>query len=95
MFSAYELSADFNSSIVLNCIHTGSPSPSISWLTPDNLSITNETISSKYKMINDSHLLIDSLALNDTGVYKCSAQNKFSSFQLRKKIGSVNLTIHC
>ncbi len=95
-FKSYSIGGEINSTVLLECNHTGMPSPTINWHTPTN-HVINLTSSEnpKFRVVNSSYLEIKKLSINDIGTYKCFAVNQFTYKSNKDKFGSSNLTVYC
>ncbi|XP_064481984.1 leucine-rich repeat and immunoglobulin-like domain-containing nogo receptor-interacting protein 2 [Ornithodoros turicata] len=72
------------SSALLQCEVSGSPEPSLTWITPHNLSFNwtrdrgNVSGTGKFAVLDNGDLLIRHVQRGDSGYYKCVAANALS-----------------
>ena len=92
-FNLYEVYGQTEKNIILNCNNTGIPKPTITWYSPQNLIIDNQTNISRY-IILDNKLEILSFKSTDIGIYKCLATNDFSFSYMKNQYGYINLNMH-
>ena len=77
------MTGHLGSSLMMDCLHRGTPSPEIQWLHND-IAIT---ASKRYSIMSNGSLLISSLNAEDAGVWTCLVSNVFGQAQMQ-----VNLT---
>ncbi|KAK5601005.1 Contactin-2 [Crenichthys baileyi] len=79
--SEVEISSELN----WNCIAAGKPRPAVRWIRNGLFLITQDRV-----IVNGGHLKISNLALEDSGMYQCVAENKhgtiYSSAELRVQV---------
>ena len=79
----------------MHCNSSGSPKPNITWYNPYNSLILERSNNNKYKIIDGINLQINFLEYKDSGIYRCLGHNQFSNNYMRKKVGSIFLTVNC
>ncbi len=93
-FDLMEISADVNTSVILNCNHTGLPIPNIKWFKSNFQPILNRSENSKYEINSENQLKINLLRYSDSGFYRCLAFNQFSHNYMKKKHGTIKLSVN-
>jgi len=80
MVKPHDQNALYGRSVMFNCISEGQPTPQISWkvklkkhsLEPEPLiSVLDDSVSSKYSVLNNGSLLVKSAMVEDEGDYFC------------------------
>ena len=92
-FDFMEISADVGTSVVLSCNYSGLPIPNVKWFKSNFQPILNRSENSKYEM-NKNYLKINNLKYTDSGIYRCSAFNQFSHNYMKKKHGTIKLSVN-
>ncbi|KAM4741647.1 contactin-2 [Anableps anableps] len=76
---------EISSELHWSCLAAGKPRPAIRWIRNGLFLITQDRV-----MVNGAHLKISNLALEDSGMYQCVAENKhgtiYSSAELRVQV---------
>ncbi len=94
-FGQNQMEAFYFKKAILNCNHVGMPKPNITWITPVGQTISPISLYDqfKYELLYDGTLKINNLDIRDAGIYKCSAHNQFSHSYLKRKQGTVVLSL--
>ncbi|XP_061687345.1 contactin-2 isoform X2 [Syngnathoides biaculeatus] len=84
---------EISSELYWSCVAAGKPRPTIHWLRNGQLLTTQDRVE-----VNGAHLKISSLALEDSGMYQCVAENKhgtiYSSAELRVQVQAPDFRIN-
>ncbi|XP_011473528.1 contactin-2 isoform X1 [Oryzias latipes] len=76
---------EISSELLWSCLSSGKPRPSVRWLRNGQPVITQDRVE-----VNGANLKISSLALDDSGMYQCVAENKhgtiYASAELRVQV---------
>ncbi|XP_031573592.1 roundabout homolog 1-like isoform X2 [Actinia tenebrosa] len=71
-----------NQSVTFNCAATSEPSPTIQWLLPNGTTITSHSMpSGNVRVLSNNTLVIDKVAEDHGGIYKCVTTNSLGSKQ--------------
>ena len=71
--------------LMMDCLHTGSPSPEIRWLHND----IAVTLSDRYSVMGNGSLLISSMNAEDAGVWTCLVSNVLGQAQMQVNVAYV------
>uniref|UniRef100_A0A3Q3W7P1 Uncharacterized protein n=1 Tax=Mola mola TaxID=94237 RepID=A0A3Q3W7P1_MOLML len=84
---------EISSELHWNCIASGKPRPSIRWLRNGQPLSTQDRV-----VVNGPRLKISNLALEDSGMYQCVAENKhgrvYSTAELRVQVQAPDFRLH-
>ena len=64
--------------LMMDCLHTGTPSPELKWLHND----VAVNLSNRYSIMDNGSLLITSMDAEDAGVWKCVVSNVLGQAQM-------------
>ncbi|KAM8887343.1 hemicentin-1 [Spinachia spinachia] len=86
------VTANVGENITLPCTARGFPQPTVTWRRQDGRQILTRTDSrSRTVQLESGHLLIQSVWLDDGGVYICEAKNKFGTIEAQARVGVTGL----
>ena len=68
--------------LMIDCLHTGTPSPKIQWLHND-IAIT---LSDRYSVMSNGSILISSMNAEDAGEWTCLVSNVLGQAQMQVNV---------
>ncbi|XP_059193550.1 hemicentin-1 [Centropristis striata] len=87
-----DVTASVGENITLPCIARGFPQPTVTWRRQDGRQILTRTDSHTRTMqLESGHLLIQSVWLDDEGLYICEAKNQFGTIKTEARVGVTGL----
>ncbi|KAK5871231.1 hypothetical protein PBY51_004123 [Eleginops maclovinus] len=87
-----DVTASVGENITLPCTARGAPQPSVTWRREDGRQILTRADSHSRKMqLESGHLLIQSVWLDDEGLYICEAKNQFGTIKTEARVGVTGL----
>ncbi|XP_033947808.1 hemicentin-1 [Pseudochaenichthys georgianus] len=87
-----DVTASVGENITLPCTVRGSPQPSVTWRREDGRQIlTRADSNSRTVQLESGHLLIQSVWLDDEGLYICEANNQFGTIKTEARVGVTGL----
>nr|XP_057926871.1 hemicentin-1 [Doryrhamphus excisus] len=87
-----DMTANVGENITLPCVARGFPRPTLTWYTQDGRPILTKTATHSRKMqLQNGFLLIQSVWLDDEGVYICEAENQFGSIKAEARVSVTGL----
>ncbi|KAF3851040.1 hypothetical protein F7725_012812 [Dissostichus mawsoni] len=87
-----DVTASVGENITLPCTVRGSPQPSVTWRREDGRQIlTRADSNSRTMQLESGHLLIQSVWLDDEGLYICEAKNQFGTIKTEARVGVTGL----
>ncbi|KAA8592798.1 hypothetical protein FQN60_018253 [Etheostoma spectabile] len=87
-----DVTANVGENITLPCFARGSPQPTVTWRRQDGRQILSRTDShSRTMQLESGHLLIQSVWLDDEGLYICEAKNQFGTIKSEARVGVTGL----
>uniref|UniRef100_A0A8C7SR72 Hemicentin-2 n=1 Tax=Oncorhynchus mykiss TaxID=8022 RepID=A0A8C7SR72_ONCMY len=82
-----DMMADVGENVTLPCVAHGFPLPKVTWRRDDGRPIlTNVDSSGSHVQLEKGHLLIQSVWLDDEGVYVCEAKNQFGTIRTEARV---------
>ncbi|XP_038853583.1 hemicentin-1-like [Salvelinus namaycush] len=82
-----DMMADVGENVTLPCVAHGFPLPKVTWRRDDGRPIlTNVDSSGSQVQLDKGHLLIQSVWLDDEGVYVCEAKNQFGTIRTEARL---------
>uniref|UniRef100_A0A8C7CSJ9 Hemicentin-2 n=1 Tax=Oncorhynchus kisutch TaxID=8019 RepID=A0A8C7CSJ9_ONCKI len=82
-----DMMADVGENVTLPCVAHGFPFPKVTWRRDDGRPIlTNVDSSGSHVQLEKGHLLIQSVWLDDEGVYVCEAKNQFGTIRTEARV---------
>uniref|UniRef100_A0AAQ5YWH8 Ig-like domain-containing protein n=1 Tax=Amphiprion ocellaris TaxID=80972 RepID=A0AAQ5YWH8_AMPOC len=87
-----DVTSNVGENITLPCVARGSPQPAVSWRRQDGRQILPRTDShSRTMQLENGHLLIQSIWLDDEGIYICEAKNQFGTIKTEATVSVTGL----
>ncbi|XP_054466068.1 hemicentin-1 [Anoplopoma fimbria] len=87
-----DVTANVGENITLPCTARGFPQPMVTWRRQDSRQIPTRTDShSRTMQLESGHLLIQSVWLDDEGLYICEAKNQFGTIKTEVRVGVTGL----
>ncbi|KAM4616042.1 hemicentin-1 [Polymixia lowei] len=87
-----DVTAKVGDNITLPCAARGFPLPAVTWRRQDGRQILTRTESHHRTMqLDDGHLLIQSVWLDDEGLYICEAKNQFGTVKTEARVSVTGL----
>uniref|UniRef100_A0A3P8SNR4 Uncharacterized protein n=1 Tax=Amphiprion percula TaxID=161767 RepID=A0A3P8SNR4_AMPPE len=87
-----DVTSNVGENITLPCVARGSPQPAVSWRRQDGRQILPRTDShSRTMQLENGHLLIQSIWLDDEGIYICEAKNQFGTVKTEATVSVTGL----
>ncbi|XP_039476218.1 hemicentin-1 [Oreochromis aureus] len=87
-----DVTANVGENITLPCTARGFPQPTVTWRRQDGRQILMRTDShSKAMQLENGHLLIQSVWLDDEGLYICEAKNQFGTIKSEARVSVTGL----
>uniref|UniRef100_A0A3B4XL25 Hemicentin-1-like n=1 Tax=Seriola lalandi dorsalis TaxID=1841481 RepID=A0A3B4XL25_SERLL len=87
-----DVAANVGENITLPCVARGFPQPTVTWRRQDGRQILTRTDShSRTTQLENGHLLIQSVWLDDEGLYICEAKNQFGSSKTEARVSVTGL----
>ncbi|XP_058491292.1 hemicentin-1 [Solea solea] len=87
-----DVAANVGENITLPCVARGFPQPTVSWRRQDGRQILTRTSDhSRTKQLENGHLLIQSVWLDDEGLYICEATNQFGTSTTEARVSVTGL----
>ncbi|XP_029295180.1 LOW QUALITY PROTEIN: hemicentin-1 [Cottoperca gobio] len=86
-----DVTANVGENITLPCVARGSPQPTVTWRRQDGQSLTRINSHSTTMQLESGHLLIQSVWLDDEGLYICEAKNQFGSITTEARVAVTGL----
>uniref|UniRef100_A0A8C4IV11 Hemicentin-2 n=1 Tax=Dicentrarchus labrax TaxID=13489 RepID=A0A8C4IV11_DICLA len=88
----FDVTASVGENITLPCIARGFPQPTVTWHRQDGRQILTRTDShSRTMQLENGHLLIQSVWLDDEGLYICEAKNPFGTIKTEARVSVTGL----
>uniref|UniRef100_A0A671UMA6 Ig-like domain-containing protein n=1 Tax=Sparus aurata TaxID=8175 RepID=A0A671UMA6_SPAAU len=76
-----DMTANVGENITLHCVARGSPQPTVTWTDSHSRTV----------QLEDGHLLIQSVWLDDEGLYICEAKNQFGTIKTEARVSVTGL----
>uniref|UniRef100_A0A8D2ZR19 Hemicentin-1 n=1 Tax=Scophthalmus maximus TaxID=52904 RepID=A0A8D2ZR19_SCOMX len=87
-----DVAANVGENITLPCVARGFPQPTVTWHRQDGRQIHTRTDSqSRTMQLENGHLLIQSVWLDDEGLYICEARNQFGTSKTEARVSVTGL----
>ncbi|KAM6944598.1 hemicentin-1 [Lycodopsis pacificus] len=87
-----DITANVGENITLPCTARGFPQPMVTWRRQDGRQILTRTDGhSRTMQLESGHLLIQSVWLDDEGLYICEAKNQFGTIKTEARVGVTGL----
>ncbi|KAM3610982.1 uncharacterized protein V6R79_011806 [Siganus canaliculatus] len=87
-----DVTASVGENVTLPCAARGFPQPAVTWRRRDGRQILTRTDShSRTTQLENGHLLIHSVWLDDEGLYICEAKNQFGSVEAEARVSVTGL----
>nr|XP_055051712.1 immunoglobulin superfamily member 10 isoform X2 [Misgurnus anguillicaudatus] len=79
-----QISQNLGQNLLLDCISSGSPQPSVQWILPDQ-TVSDKSVGNR-KLYRNGTLVIHGLTSQDTGFYRCLAANYLGADLLASQV---------
>ncbi|KAG7241454.1 hypothetical protein INR49_025655 [Caranx melampygus] len=87
-----DVAANVGENITLPCVARGFPQPTVTWRRQDGRQVLTRTDShSRTMQLENGHLLIQSVWLDDEGIYICEAKNQFGTSKTEARVSVTGL----
>uniref|UniRef100_A0A3Q3L4X2 Uncharacterized protein n=1 Tax=Mastacembelus armatus TaxID=205130 RepID=A0A3Q3L4X2_9TELE len=86
-----DVTANVGENIALPCVARGLPQPTVTWSKEDGRQILRTDSHSRTVQLENGHLLIQSIWLDDDGLYICEAKNQFGTIRAEARVSVTGL----